>query len=484
MRLVDVQIPAAVHRPSWDGKHQTEGNSFLGQSVFERSPQESSTPSAHYLQFNTSGSLSASHQLSAHESSTGPVSAADYDGDGDLDLFIGGRVVPGQFPRDAGSYLFRNEGGEFIQDQSNSDLFNNIGMVTGAVFSDYDGDGDPDLVLSCEWGAIRIFENRKGTFSDQTEVLGLASFKGQWKSVTTGDFNNDGRIDIVATNVGENSPYQIGGDHPIKMYYSDLNMDGLVEMVEARYDSLMGGYVPIQKLYDFSIFSSVLTSRVQSFEQYSSRTLTELLGTTQDQMQVKEINTVQHKLFINTGGNFEPHPLPPEAQFTTTMGGSVADYNNDGNEDLFLSQNYFDFYETFPRQDAGRGLWLRGDGQGNFKAVPGTESGVKIYGEQRGTAVADFDADGRIDLIVTQRDSTTKLYRNRIKKRGLRIRLLGPSKNIQGIGSSVRVVYSDGSRGPVREIKAGSGHRSMNSLTVVMGTLEGKEPEALEVTLV
>lgn len=450
-------------------------NIMAGISNYRQPGKDVSVPSAQHYHVGN-GELVIENEIQGVKSSVGPLAAADYDMDGDLDLFIGGRVLPGQYPRSSGTRLFKNEQRGFEQDQSNTAVLANVGMVTGAVFSDYDRDGDPDLVLTTEWGSLKIFENKQATFVEQTEKMGLASYKGQWKSIATGDFNNDGLIDIVATNIGGNTPYRVESEHPLKMYFSDLDMDGTEEIIEAGYDHQMEGYVPMRKLYDFSVFSAVLSSRVSSFEQYSNRTLNGLFGRSVNQLPSKEINTLEHMVFLNAGEEFEAHPLPPEAQFSTALGTSVADFNNDGNEDLYLSQNFLDFYESFPRQDAGRGLWLKGNGTGNFEVVSGMKSGIKIYGAQRGVALGDFNADGRVDMAVTQQDSTTKLYQNTTDKKGIRIRLQGPKRNGWAIGSSARLQYSDGSCGPVREIQAGSGHWSMNGVVNVLGTKESAEP--------
>jgi hypothetical protein len=153
------------------------------------------------------------------------------------------------------------------------------------------------------------------------------------------------------------------------------------------------------------------------------------------------------------------------------MGVCVGDYNGDGHDDVFLSQNFFAVAPEAWRQDAGRSLWLRGDGKGNLQPVSGQLSGVNVYGEQRGCALGDFNRDGRIDLVVTQNGAATKLFRNTTAKPGLRVRLLGPPGNPYGIGAALRIHSADGA-GPYREVQAGSGYWSQNSPVLVLGLPE------------
>jgi hypothetical protein len=145
--------------------------------------------------------------------------------------------------------------------------------------------------------------------------------------------------------------------------------------------------------------------------------------------------------------------------------------DGDGREDIFLSQNFYATQPETPGYDAGRGLWLKGDGDGGFKAVSGQESGVKVYGEQRGAAVCDYDADGRVDLVVTQNGAETRLYHNVAARPGLRVRLEGPPGNPQGIGAQLRLSFAQ-RRGPLREIHAGSGYWSQDSAVQVMSASE------------
>ena len=150
----------------------------------------------------------------------------------------------------------------------------------------------------------------------------------------------------------------------------------------------------------------------------------------------------------------------------------AGDLDGDGREDIFLSQNFFAAQPETPRYDAGRGLWLRGDGLGGFSAVPGQESGILVYGEQRGAALGDFDRDGRVDVAVSQNSAETRLYRNAGSKPGLRVRLSGSSGNPECVGAILRLV-SGGRAGPAREIHAGSGYWSQDSAVQVMALADG-----------
>jgi hypothetical protein len=198
-------------------------------------------------------------------------------------------------------------------------------------------------------------------------------------------------------------------------------------------------------------------------------TAAELLAPFKEQTRELQTTTLASMIFFNRPGKFEPVELPMEAQLAPVFGISVADFDGDGLDDIFLSQNFFDTQPEVSRLDSGRGLILRNQGAGKLAAVSGSESGIKIYGEQRATATADFNHDGRPDLVVSQNRGATRLYINQWAKRGLRVSLHGPAGNLAGVGAQMRLIYPDGHRGPCRSVNAGSGYWSQDGADQVLG---------------
>jgi len=421
--------------------------------------------------------------LGAQESSTGPLALADIDGGGHWALFVGGRVIPGRYPEPASSRIYRYDGAKFQLDPENTKTLARVGLVSGAVWSDLDGDGYPELILACEWGPVRIFRNDRSHLvawdapvtnnqqpaTDNQQKVTLNQITGCWNGVSTGDFDGDGQMDIVAANWGRNTKYQRYLDRPAKIFYGDFNRAGKVAVVEAFYDPDLRKVVPWPDLDALSRALPFVLERFPTCRAYSTAGVLEVLGTSQ----VGELSasTLDSMIFLNRGGRFDAKPLPPEAQFAPAFAVCVGDYDGDGSEDIFLSQNFFDVDAETSRYDAGLGLWLRGDGRGNFQAVPGRESGVKIFGEQRGAALCDYDRDGRVDLVVTQNGAETKLYHNMGGQAGLRVRLRGPAGNPQAVGAQMRLSFGT-RQGPMREVHAGSGYWSQDSTVLVFGTPE------------
>ena len=183
---------------------------------------------------------------------------------------------------------------------------------------------------------------------------------------------------------------------------------------------------------------------------------------------------------MNRGGKFEARAFPIEAQFAPVFGLNVADFNNDGKEDVFVAQNFFASQRETPQSDGGRGLLMLGDGKGGLEPVKGIESGIRVYGEQRGSAVSDFNKDGRPDLVITQNGALTRLYQNKEARPGLRVKVNAGPANPTGVGSVVRLVLEGGKLGPARLITAGSGYWSQDSAVQVLGSKEAT-PTHLEV---
>jgi hypothetical protein len=431
------------------------------------------------------GGVDAGPLLPGDVSSAGPLALADVEGDGDLDLFVGGRVIPGRYPEPATSRLYRREGAGFQLDAAAQKLLDGIGLVSGAVFGDLNEDGFPELVLACEWGPLQIFRNENGRFTPWDALVTvngqssvLSRLTGWWNSVTAGDLDGDGRLDLVAGNWGRNGRHQFHLAQPLRLFYGDANGDGAVQIVEAGFDPARGRLVPWRFWDTLSQAMPFLQERFNSFTAYSEAGVAELLGDRLTRMRELTVSTPDSLVFLNRGGRFEARPLPVEAQWAPVFGVNVADLDGDGHEDVFLAQNFFGVDAETSRFDAGRGLVLKGDGTGGLRPVAGAASGILVYGEQRGAALADFDADGRVDLAVTQNGAATKLYRNVGARPGVRVRLSGPAANPAGVGAVLRLGRG-GQWGPAREVRAGAGYWSQDSLVPVMALAAA--PDQLQV---
>ncbi len=466
---------------------------LVGLAQFET--QQTNQPAA--LRYDWSaGAASNGAVVPGLGDSTGPLALADVYGDGKLDLFVGGRLKPGRYPEPASCALFKNQGGTLVEDPAATALLAKAGLVTGAVFTDLDGDGYPDLVLACEWGAVRVFRNDHGHLQEwdvpltvatpadpqapgqPASVSKLSEVRGLWTCVASGDFDGDGQMDLVLGNWGLNSSYQQVAPGPWFLYFGDFNEDGGTHIVEAFHDATLKQVVPWRDLTFMEKDLPWLRTSFPTHRAYAAANLSTLLGERMPKARKLEAKFLGSMLLLNRGNHFEVRLLPPEAQWSPVMGIAVGDLDGDGQEDLFLSQNYFAVRPEDGRLDAGRGLLLRGDGKGGFAPVPGLESGIVIYGEQRGCALADYDGDGRVDLVVSQNNDETRLFHNLRAQVGLRVKLAGPSGNPDGIGAVIRLEFG-GRPGPAREVQAGSGFWSQNSPVQVLAT--PGTPTALQV---
>ncbi|HEY5915616.1 MAG TPA: VCBS repeat-containing protein [Verrucomicrobiae bacterium] len=450
-----------------------EGNCKLlvGLSNYKAKPQRQSE-----LLFYSLTNAAPPERLAVGPAAIGPLALADVDHNGELDLFIGGRFMPGRYPEPVSSSLWLNKHGQLEFSRSAAQVFESVGLVSGATFADLDGDGWPDLVLALEWGPLRVFRNNQGKSEEVTAQWGFASNTGWWTSVAAGDFDGDGKLDLVAGNWGRNSMYELNGPANAGVFFGDWHSDQRVALIEAWQQQT--NWFPVHNRSWLAATIPEMAARFPTHESFGKGTLAAILGERYETARKLEANELRSGVFLNRGGHFEWRPLPAEAQLAPVFGVCVGDFDADGVEDLFLSQNFFSAVpekiakEAISRDDSGRGLCLRGKGDGSFEPIDGSITGIRIYGEQRGAALADFNHDGRVDLAVAQNNGATRLFANQCSKRGLRVTLQGAGANRDAVGALLRLCYERGRMGPCRSIAAGSGYCSLPAATQVLGWAE------------
>lgn len=335
------------------------------------------------------------------------LAVADIDQDSDHDLFSAGGFVPGKYPISRPCRLYQQTDGKFVPVAQKA--VDNLRSVRAAAFADFDRDGDADLITVSEWTGIYLLLNDGGIFREDFD-WGLQQTSGLWQSLAVADFNNDGKPDFVAGNWGRNSQYEAFRANPINLWHGDFDQNGTYDLLEVHADG--GKYVPFLNLSALSNSLPFLRQRFTSHRLFSTASYQEILGEGQLRANVGRAELFETSLFLNRGGKFERISLPVEAQFTPVFGMAAADFDGDGNQDVFLGQNFFAVPPHIGRHDAGLGLLLLGNGRGGFRSLPSSESGIRVEGDSRGVAAADFDRDGRIDLAVGQNAGPLKLYRN------------------------------------------------------------------------
>ncbi len=429
--------------------------------------------------YRNDGSATFSHvpdALPVVHGFSGASAAADFDADGDLDLFVGGRAVPGRYPTAPRSRLLRNDGGRFSDvTAAIAPGLADVGMVTGALFSDADGDGKPDLLVTLEWGPVRLFTNLGGSFADHTQQAGLAERTGWWNSITGGDFNGDGAMDYAVGNLGLNSKYSASPELPTRLYYGDMDGSGEPELIEAS--STTEGLLPVRGRSCASLAMPFVEERFPTYHDYASAQLIDIYpDDTLGQAQTFEAVELASGILMNDGeGGFDWRPLPRLAQASPGYGMVASDYNGDGHTDLYVVQNFFSREPETGLLDGGVSLLLFGDGSGDFRVSDPSESGLMVPGDGMGLAGGDLNRDGWPDVVLTQNNGPLAAFGNHgvAGNSSLAVRLKGLVGNPVAVGARVTLEMSDGHR-QTTEVYAGSGYLSQSSPTCFFGLGTGQ----------
>ena len=412
----------------------------------------------------------------------GAVAAADFDRSGRLGLFIGGRVLPGQYPLPPRSALLANRGGTFEDvTEALAPGLREVGMVTSALWTDVDGDGWPDLILALEWGRVRYFHNNQGKgFEDWTERSGFGSAgSGWWTSIACADFNGDGRPDFVVGNVGLNTPYKASPVHPAVLLYGDFNRDaGEPQLIEAYYEG--DRLYPWRTRRDLGAAVPSVLKRFPKNNAYAHATLEQILGAdTIASAQRFEATELRSGVFLSQpDGTYRFEPLPRIAQIAPLESLAAGDFEGSGNADICAVENSYAPIPSVGRFDGGLGQLLRGDGHGHFAAVPPAESGLVVPGDAKALAVMDLGGDGRPSLLVSRNNDTTLAFRNLglAGRHALCIRLRGPRGNPTGVGARITVELADGST-RMAEVYSNSGTYSQSAAACFFGFPETNPPK-------
>ncbi len=347
------------------------------------------------------------------------VRAVDYDHDGDLDLFVSGRVDPWNYPKPVSSFIFRNDSkpGNIkftdVTDRVAKDL-KNIGLVCDAVFTDFDNDGWSDLVLAGEWMPVTFLKNEKGVFKNVTAGTGINKQTGWWNTIAPGDFDNDGDIDYIVGNMGLNSFYRASEKYPVHITAADFDKNGSYDAFPSLFLPDKNGEkkeYPAQTRDDIVKQMIGMRTRFQNYKTYAEATIDKLFTPEQFTSALRlEANHFESVYLRNDGnGKFTMLPLPQQAQFSTLNGMAAGDYDGDGNLDVVINGNDYGTEVSVGRYDALNGLMLKGDGKGNFKALSILQSGIFLPGN--GKAMVQLrNKNGECLLAGSQNRGPLKVF--------------------------------------------------------------------------
>jgi len=340
------------------------------------------------------------------------VAPADFDNDGDIDLFVGIRAKPFNYGEPCHGYLLRNDGTGNFEEVSGKMApgLMDIGMVTDAKWLDYDQDGDLDLAIVGDWMPITVFENESGSLKNNTEELGLPKTNGFWNTLEVADVDSDGMPDLVAGNLGENTRLRASSDKPVSMYVKDFDSNGKPEHIITVYNGdkdypLIGKSDLVEQL-------PYLKKKYLKYSSYKEQTVEDIFGRRAVEMALKlQVFTTASAVFLNKGAGFKKVDLPSEAQLSRIFGLTLEDFDQDGNVDIMAGGNFYWSKPEVGINDGSRGILLKGRGDGSFDALPMARSGLQIEGEIR--EIQSLNVGSNKYLLVSRvNDSLVILKKN------------------------------------------------------------------------
>ncbi|RYF96787.1 MAG: RNA-binding protein, partial [Chitinophagaceae bacterium] len=374
-----------------------------------------------YLNDGTGNFTEDSSGVPVNYTSKSCVRTADFDNDGDLDLFIGGRVFPWNFPKAVSSFIYRNDskkGNVKFTDVTSevAPFLKDVGMVCDATWTDFDKDGSLDLLVAGEWMPLKFFKNVNGKFSDVSVETGINDLQGWWNMIAPGDFDNDGDIDYVVSNLGTNSYYKANPERPVSIYANDFFKRGSVQCVMTTYfkDKVGGTYREYTAHTRDDVVEQFpfIKKRFLTYKDYGAATFDKLFTADEMKETIKlSANYFASSIVINEGGGkFKMKPLPGMAQLSAINGIVADDFDGDGNLDLCMNTNDYGTDPANGRYDALNGLILKGDGKGGFLPLTLLESGIFISGN--GKALAKLkDGNGNYLLAATENNGPLRVFR-------------------------------------------------------------------------
>lgn len=436
---------------------------YIASGGFESQPNSDPYQDRLYLNDGKAGFTIDAAALPKNFTSKSCVRAADYDNDGDLDLFVAGRVEPRNYPKPVSSFIYRNDSKNGVVKFTDvttaaAKSLINCGLVCDAVFTDFDNDGWQDLVLTGEWMPVKFLKNNKGLFNDISSETGIANKVGWFTSLLPGDFDNDGDMDYIVGNLGQNSFYKASDKYPVRIYAKDFNSDG-------NYDAVPTLYLPTsqenpeKKEYPAPVRDDMtkqmisFKSRFQNYKSYATATFAKMFTKEELQGALKlEANYFSNSFVKNLGnGKFTILPLPTPVQFSCLNGMVAEDFDRDGNLDVIVNGNDYGTEVSLGRYDACNGVLLKGDGKGNFNPQSILKSGIFIPGN--GKALVKLrSSNGNCLLAASQNKGLLKVF---ALKQNIQTIPLEPSD------VSVIIVYKNGKR-QKREINYGSSFLSQS----------------------